>query len=416
VQVTPKRPSGLALALCVLAFGFVAAVPAWPAAPAWGRSFPDVPSSHPNAVAIAEVSDRGIMAGYTDGDFGPADPVMRQQFAKVIVLALALPVTEDDKCPFSDVVLSSGPDPLYPDHYVAVAAAHGITKGLSATHFGPWRAINRAQLISMVVRGAEAASPGTLASPPSGYASTWRPGFSLEHGQNVRTAQYNGLLAGLPLSTLDPWSPMSRGEAAQVLRNLLARAADGTVPSPWPVVSFQPSHQDDTGDAGWHEYRICGDIAQRTIALLEGSPVRTVLAWETGMGLTGSNNDGSNARAFDSEIRRANDADADYFISIHNDGTAPSGVLGMYYAGDTRSAGLAEVLARSLSREIGLPYRGIRASPLYSLDSSRNHAPVRVLLEIGDNVQDRAFLEDPAGRQKIAAALAAEVSLLPVVE
>jgi len=38
-----------------------------------------------------------------------------------------------------------------------------------------------------------------------------------------------------------------------------------------------------------------------------------------------------------------------------------------------------------------------------------------MLLEIGDNVQDRTFLEDPAERQSIAAALAAEVSLLPVL-
>ncbi|MHB0979210.1 MAG: S-layer homology domain-containing protein [Thermoleophilia bacterium] len=403
-----------ALGACVLIVACAAALLAAAAVPAWSRSFPDVPGSHPYAAAIDQISGRGIMTGYADGDFGPADPVTRQQFAKMIVRALGLAVTERDVSPFVDVAPSSGPDPLYPDHYVAVAAAHGITNGVSATHFGPWRAINRAQLISMVVRGVEAECPGRLAAPAAGYAATWRPTFSPQHGQNARTAQFNGLLSGLPLSTLDPWDPMPRAEAAQVLSNLLAALAAAPGAPLGPVVAFQPSHQDDTGAADWHEYRICGDIAQRTIALLEGSPVGTVLAWETGMGLTGSNNDGSNAKAFDAEIRRANDAGADYFISIHNDGGAPSGVLGMYFTGDTRSAELAETLARSLSRETGLPYRGIRGRPLYSLDAGRNHAPVRVLLEIGDNVRDRAFLEDPAGRVRIAAALAAEMSLLPV--
>lgn len=387
------------------------AVAAWPSS-AWGGSFPDVPPGHRYAAAIADVSARGIMVGYADGRFGPADPVTRQQFAKMIVLALGLPVSENDRSPFSDVAPSTGLDPLYPDRYVAVAAARGITKGVSATHFGPWRAINRAQLISMVVRGFEAQWPGRLAAPPAAYRGTWRPTFSPEHGENARTAQFNGLLVGLPLSGLDPWATMPRGEAAQVLANLLARIAAVTAPPPGPVVAFQPSHQDDTGGAGWHEYLICGDIAQRTITLLAGSPVQTALAWETGLGLTGSNNDGSNARAFDSEIAKANDAGSDYFISIHNDGGAPSGVLGMYFSGDTRSAVLAEVLAVSISRETGLPYRGIRGRPLYSLDPGRNHAPVRVLLEIGDNVRDRTYLEDPAGRQRIAAALAAEVSLL----
>lgn len=405
-----------ALRLFALVIGVAAAVLSASTAPAWGRSFPDVPAGYSYAAAIADVSAQGIMTGYDGGTFRPADPVTRQQFAKMVVLSLGLPVTERDTCRFTDVARSSGPDPFYPDHYVAVAATHGITTGISATSFGPWRAIARAQLISMVVRGAESVALGTLASPPTGYTSAWRPSFSPQHGENVRLAQYNGLLAGLPLSTLDPWGPMSRGEAAQVLRNLLRRLADDPDAPSRPVVAFQPSHQDDTGPAGWHEYRVCGDIAQRAIALLEGSPFETVLAWETGMGLTGSNNDGSNAAAFDSEIGRANDAGADYFISIHNDGSAPSGVLGMYFTGDARSAELAETLARSVSRQIGLPYRGIRGSPLYSLDPSRNHAPVRVLLEIGDNVQDRAFLEDPVGRQKIAAVLACEVSLLSVIE
>jgi N-acetylmuramoyl-L-alanine amidase len=405
-----------ALRLFALVIGAAAAVLSASTAPAWGRSFPDVPAGNPYAAAIAEVSAQGIMTGYDDGSFRPTDPVARQQFAKMVVLTLGLPVTEGDACLFADVARSSGPDPLYPDHYVAVAATHGITTGVSATRFDPWRAVARAQLISMVVRGAESVAAGTLPSPTSGYTCAWRPSFSPQHGENARLAQYNGLLAGLPLSSLDPWGPMSRGEAAQVLCNLLRRLADGTGAPTGPVVAFQPSHQDDTGSTGWHEYRVCGDIAQHTIALLEGSPFETVLAWETGMGLTGSNNDGSNAAAFDSEIRRANDAGAGYFISIHNDGSAPSGVLGMYFTGDARSAALAETMARSVSRQIGLPYRGIRGSPLYSLDPSRNHAPVRVLLEIGDNVRDRAFLEDPAGLQRIAAALACEVSLLPVIE
>lgn len=179
------------------------------------------------------------------------------------------------------------------------------------------------------------------------------------------------------------------------------------------VVAWQPSHQDDTGADSWHEYRICGDIVQRTMGLL--STVENVLAWETGMGLTGSNNNGgTNRPAFDSELAQANGAEPDFFISIHNDGGAPSGVLGMYFLGDQKSAAVAEQLARKVSADTGLPYRGIRGHDLYSLDSVRNHAPVRVLLEIGDNANDRSFLEDPGGRQRIAEALAAGVRSLEV--
>ena len=37
-----------------------------------------------------------IIGGYPNGNFGPDDLVIRQQFAKMIVLTLDLPVTEDD--------------------------------------------------------------------------------------------------------------------------------------------------------------------------------------------------------------------------------------------------------------------------------------------------------------------------------
>src|SRR5680860_301739 len=175
------------------------------------------------------------------------------------------------------------------------------------------------------------------------------------------------------------------------------------------VVAWQPSHQDDTGNDSWHEYQICGDIVERTISLLPA--MESVLAWETGMGLTGSNNGGgTNRPAFDSELAKANEAGAQYFISVHNDGAAPSGILGMYFVGDEKSPEVAERLARAVSKGTGLPYRGLRGHDLYSLDPERNEAGIRILLEIGDNARDRAFLEDQEGRQRIAGALAAAVS------
>lgn len=181
-----------------------------------------------------------------------------------------------------------------------------------------------------------------------------------------------------------------------------------------PVIAWQPSHQDDTGAASWHEYEVCGDIVARTIALLPKE--MGVLAWETEMGLTGSNNTGSNPEAFNSEIETANDAGAQYFISVHNDGGAPSGVLGMYFTGDHRSAQISEQFARVISDETGLPYRGIRGHDLYSLDPDRNHGPIRVLLEIGDNVEDREFLLDPKSREEVAEALAHVALSLEVPE
>lgn len=179
---------------------------------------------------------------------------------------------------------------------------------------------------------------------------------------------------------------------------------------PRAMIAWQPSHQGDTGYDGWREYEICGDIMERTIAALgDFSHVR---AWTLEHGLTGSNSyqrGPSNTKAFDVELELANTGGADVFISLHNDGGAPSGVLGMCMPGDAESRALTEQLVASVCAATGLPNRGIREERLYSLEPDKNHAELRLLLEIGDNQRDRALLEEPAKRQVIAEAIASGV-------
>ncbi len=135
------------------------------------QQFSDVPSDHPYHAAIMDLAGRTIINGYPDGTFRPDNPVIRQQFAKMIARALGLGATVADECGFVDVVKSlpgsyvDQNDPLYPDHYVAVCAARGITVGKTATSFAPYESITRQQLITMVTRAAG------LPDPPAGYHS-----------------------------------------------------------------------------------------------------------------------------------------------------------------------------------------------------------------------------------------------------
>jgi len=183
--------------------------------------FPDVAASHPYAEAIRHLSDGGIITGYSDGSFGPERPVWRQHFAKMIVKVLGLPVSEADVAPFADVE-SGGPETLYPDNYIAVAAAQGITQGTGPSSFAPTADIWRAQVVTMVVRAVEKLRPGTLQAPAAGFVSSWADDLLSPHAEAARLAEANGLLDGLPVTALDPWEPMPRGEVAQVLFNLEA--------------------------------------------------------------------------------------------------------------------------------------------------------------------------------------------------
>lgn len=149
--------------------------------------------------------------------FKPDDPVWRQQFAKMIVLGLALPVSSSDVCPFGDVEKSSG-DSLYPDHFIAAAARAGIVVGtsLDPPRFSPYRNVSRAQLLSMVVRAGRSVRSVPLREPPTSWKGEL-PASDSAHGENIRWAEFNGLLAGIDLRGWDVWQPATRGEVAQVL-------------------------------------------------------------------------------------------------------------------------------------------------------------------------------------------------------
>ncbi|MGI5939312.1 MAG: S-layer homology domain-containing protein [Thermoleophilia bacterium] len=183
-------------------------------------SFTDVPATHPYRAQIATLASQGIISGYGDGRFGPDNVLTRQQFAKMIVRALDLPVTTNDICPFGDVESNLDPnDPLYPNHYVAVCAAEGITIGKTPSHFAPYENIARQQLITMVTRAA------ILPEPPFDHVPSFgSEQFGLqEHYLNACKADYHGLLSGIEGldSEFNFMAPATRGEVCVLLYNLM---------------------------------------------------------------------------------------------------------------------------------------------------------------------------------------------------
>ncbi len=165
MRATPSHVSPLrlrtALIVLLLGVGFILALPT-----AAKASFPDVPASHPYYEAIEGMATQGVIGGYTNGNFGPEDLVKRQQFAKMIVLTMGFQTTEDDICPFNDVLPVDSVDPLYPDHYIAVAARTGLTTGYLDNTFRPYNQITRQQVITMVVR----AGGSKLENPTDAWA------------------------------------------------------------------------------------------------------------------------------------------------------------------------------------------------------------------------------------------------------
>ncbi|MBN1631142.1 MAG: right-handed parallel beta-helix repeat-containing protein, partial [Thermoleophilia bacterium] len=237
-------------------------------------AFPDVPASHPYAAAVNDLSSRGIIGGYQNGQFGVNDPVKRAQFAKMIVGALEIAPGSPATTRFTDL---GAPDANgYPHKYVQAAYDNGITTGTNAaqTLFAPWNSIRRDQVVSMIVRGANSIYPGLLASPPSGKTSLF-DAVGEPHGYNLRTADNNHLLDGLTGIGVgwNPTATATRGEVAQMLWALLELIDGGTQPPPTtPPTTAPPSPPRDV----WVYANGSGDYPTIEAAVAAISPGSTI--------------------------------------------------------------------------------------------------------------------------------------------
>jgi hypothetical protein len=79
----------------------------------------------------------------------------------------------------------------------------------------------------MTVRALLNLHPNALEAVPDSFVQTWGNDLLPEHKATARIAEYNNLLAGLPLTTTaaNAIASMPRGEVAQVLWNMMGLIA-----------------------------------------------------------------------------------------------------------------------------------------------------------------------------------------------
>lgn len=198
----------------------------------WTAVFPlfDDVGFGPYFHAIQGMAERGLVAGYPQAgggaDFKPDNDVLRAQFAKMIVGALRLFVSEDAILPpFTDLGQDDTSD-LYPHEYVAAAYAAGITTGTTPTTYSPYVSISRAQAVTMVYRGVEKLYPGLLAKPPVGWGGALG-NFSSTHQAAMQSLEFNTVVTHLEGfgKGWDPWAEASRAELAEILWQVMTRIA-----------------------------------------------------------------------------------------------------------------------------------------------------------------------------------------------
>ncbi|OKP74622.1 hypothetical protein A3842_20425 [Paenibacillus sp. P3E] len=176
------------------------------------KVFTDVPGSYWAAAAINDLVSKGILNGTSANSFEPGRSVSRAEFTAMLVRALGL--TDKTAVAFTDV--KSGD--WYADS-VAAAVKAGIVQGTSASVFGAKANITREEMVTMLMRGYEKLHGKVSADSSSAFKdeaqiSSWAAAY-------VKKAAALGLVNGRAEGVFQPRGITTRGEAAQVIYNLL---------------------------------------------------------------------------------------------------------------------------------------------------------------------------------------------------
>lgn len=172
--------------------------------------FGDLPETDGLYPFVRYLARQGIMDGFPDGTFRPAQVLTRAEAAKATVLA-------------KNLTLVSGGDPTFRDvpvehwaySYIETAAKAGLFAGYPDGTFGPEEPITRAEAVTLLLR----LSGGALSDES-------RPIADVESGhwayRQAATAVEAGLMTLSPGRIFSPDAPFSRGEFARSLSVLFA--------------------------------------------------------------------------------------------------------------------------------------------------------------------------------------------------
>lgn len=117
-----------------------------------GSAFTDVAEGTFYTAPVAWASANGIVNGYSDGTFRPADAITREQIVTMIYRYVAMLGKDngarDDLSAFTDLDMLRA----YAEEPMRWAVANGVINGLSETLLGPQESANRAQTATILCR------------------------------------------------------------------------------------------------------------------------------------------------------------------------------------------------------------------------------------------------------------------------
>ncbi|MEW6423828.1 MAG: Ig-like domain-containing protein [Bacillota bacterium] len=178
---------------------------------------------------VNRLAEMGLVAGYPDGTFRPEKPLTRAEGAALLVRAIkAPPATGRDLQVLSRKMADAADIPSWAQEAAAAALREGLIKGLphgDALFFAAGHPVTRAELAVILARALKKResqpAPGRLWFTDAGSIPRWA-------AEDLAAAAGAGFIKGYPDGTLRPAHPVTRAEAAAVVKRFLDSAFGST--------------------------------------------------------------------------------------------------------------------------------------------------------------------------------------------
>ena len=175
--------------------------------------FEDIDSVAWAKSSILELSGRGIINGYDDNTFRPANNITRAEFIKILINAL-FPDSSSDKRNFTDV-----PVGRWAYEYISKAYGMGIVNGISDEIFAPDKNITNEQMAVMCSRAV--AKAGIKLEERSTEPFKDFNDVSVYAKMAVTNLQNGNIISGDDNGYFYPYFNTTRAQASKIIYNII---------------------------------------------------------------------------------------------------------------------------------------------------------------------------------------------------
>lgn len=162
---------------------------------------------------IQTLNSKGIINGFGDGTFRPGDKVTREEFVKMLVVALNL--KGDIKLGFNDVDSTH-----WAYEYIKKAVSAGVVNGISDTEFGINTAISRQDMAVMAYRAAKKVGKLNNIEPDKNNFSD-ESDIADYAKDAIAYMKSAGIINGVGENMFNPLGTATRAETAVVISKII---------------------------------------------------------------------------------------------------------------------------------------------------------------------------------------------------